>query len=675
MVYRLLISVFLISGAFSYTFGQKPSATDSLGNPIFKGNVEDILSLGERNAQTLQVTSTSLTAESLEEVGSSITVFSREQIFALGIEDVYDLLNYVPGIQVTRNLATAEEPKIWARGQAANTKILFLINGERLNEGYAARVNLFNRIISVGAIKQVEVIRGTGSALYGSNAFLGVVNIITEDELSEVQLTLGGNDLQLRSQFLLNEVLSDRTTIGIFGEYLQDRGYRYTLNGEDLQDPRNLQSFGLNFRYQNLELEANYQRIRSEDFLLFGRVANGLNQNTTTALQTKIAYNWQKSNKWKISPTVSFRRYSWDLIGVAVPAGAAESSYDFTIGPYLRSQVWGASLDFQLNIKEGQSFAAGASFRQERVPLSGVYTNHLSPDNAFIAPVEDFYLGRIARLDNVSSFQSVEQSVNIAGVYAQYKRQIWEKLSGFVGLRFDYYSNITSTLNPRAGLIYQSSFGSTFKALFGTSFRAPNIDELYTDTPVDIGNVALQPEKIQTFELIWLQKIKKVSTALSLFSNNIESLIEKYFLPDERLSFRNNPENIRTEGLEASISYKNNQKFGFNLNYTYLFSGVALGAFQQFGSAQATYQLSRLGIQLSAIYRPSIEALPSQGAYLIINQGLSYRFSQKVNLRLGIHNLLGQEFRTFSPELDILQNALVNRGRQWRLRLSINLDK
>lgn len=139
------------------------------------------------------VISASKSEEEIVDAPSSVIVFTHKEIESMGISSLEELLNFVPGFQTTRDVEQGTATRISARGRssALSESILFLLNGQRLNDLYTGGASLLNRMIPVENIKQVEIIRGPGSALYGSNAFLGVVNIQTLDDINSFDIKFG----------------------------------------------------------------------------------------------------------------------------------------------------------------------------------------------------------------------------------------------------------------------------------------------------------------------------------------------------------------------------------------------------------------------------------------------------------------------------------------------------
>ena len=145
---------------------------------------KDIFDLSIAELMQVRISLATKTEETVLTVPSTITVFDQADIQALGVKNAYDVMNFVPGFQMTRGDWVGAVPKEHARGvYLDNGYILVMINGDRLNEISFGKASVYTPHIPTEIIERIEVIRGPGSALYGSNAFLGVLNIITKQQI------------------------------------------------------------------------------------------------------------------------------------------------------------------------------------------------------------------------------------------------------------------------------------------------------------------------------------------------------------------------------------------------------------------------------------------------------------------------------------------------------------
>ncbi|MDZ4261918.1 MAG: TonB-dependent receptor plug domain-containing protein, partial [Pseudomonadota bacterium] len=140
------------------------------------------------------VTGSTLTEETLKTVPAAVSVFTREQIDRLGVDYLYELLNLVPGFQFNRNASNGAAYTYSARGRRStqqSLEVLLLIDGHVVNDPRAGSPDITLPLYPLARIERLEVIRGPGSAIYGSSAFNGVINIVTRKQQKSFALAYG----------------------------------------------------------------------------------------------------------------------------------------------------------------------------------------------------------------------------------------------------------------------------------------------------------------------------------------------------------------------------------------------------------------------------------------------------------------------------------------------------
>lgn len=131
-------------------------------SPVYSLEDDNLLEMSLEDLMNVEVSVASKSKESLSDAPSSVTVLTGTEIRNMGLHTLEDVLNYVPGFQTTRDIEQGTATRISSRGRASalSESILFLLNGQRLNDLYTGGVSILNRLIAVDNIKQVEIIRG-----------------------------------------------------------------------------------------------------------------------------------------------------------------------------------------------------------------------------------------------------------------------------------------------------------------------------------------------------------------------------------------------------------------------------------------------------------------------------------------------------------------------------------
>ncbi len=157
--------------------------------------------------------------------------------------------------------------------------------------------------------------------------------------------------------------------------------------------------------------------------------------------------------------------------------------------------------------------------------------------------------------DGETNFKT-EQDGSSWSLYAQSDIALAKRLTLNAGLRFDNYSNFGGTLNPRLGLVYNPNQKTTFKLLYGQAFRAPNAYELYLESPgFNQKNLNLQPETIQTYEVVWEQYLSR-SLRLSVagyYYDTVNLITQTRNSTDGSLVFKNTSE-ATAQGVEIGLT-------------------------------------------------------------------------------------------------------------------------
>jgi len=637
-------------------------------NEIESMNLEDLLSI--------KVTVASKSEETIDIAPSSVTVFTSDDIRRMGISNLDELINYVPGFQSTRDIEQGTANRISSRGRstAISESVLFLINGQRINDLYTGGVSIINRLIAIENIKQVEFIRGPGSALYGSNAFLGVVNIVTDDSANEVTLFMGSqksNDISIN----FSKKFSGSTSLSSFVKVFSDSGFQYRnitdifgQNGDTRDPVKGLDAF-LSFKTKNLAINGRHTQRSLEDFIGFGGLNNGINTENTRQTYLSAEYRLKINDRFETNIGAGYVQDHWKAMMLAIPKDT-ELAPGFVLtepvytGPLLESFHKNINLDCTYRLSEKNELKGGFTFSRSGISKLRTLFSH--------DPITLEYMGQITEFKGEKSFNE-EATRDVIGFYLQDKIKISGRLNITAGLRFDNYSDFGSTLSPRLAIIYSTSFGSTIKAMYGRAFRAPNFMELYDkNNPVDFGNTELKPEKIETLELAYIQNFNFIQATATVFSNRINDIIimgspvehpkNPFFAPQFH-----NAGQARMKGLELELKSTPFKNVMVNGTFTHFFKGDTSFVSSNFASFIFNYAPGRFNLNVNGIYREKIAILPNQKSYVIVNSTLQYNVNPKFTITGTVKNLFDESYLTVSIPFE---NGVYNRGRIFTLGFS-----
>lgn len=448
------------------------------------------------------------------------TVITAEDIEAIGATTLSEAMVLVPGVNVLNRLQGNHFIFRGVRSDSDfNPDWLIMLDGVPQNDVALGNQRLFISEIPIQNIERIEVIRGPGSALYGTDAFAGVVNVITRkpsDVASPQVRVRGGSFDTAEARYLrpdqLGEIkslfsLQTRTTEGFRPKVEMDEQtiWDQTLGTNASLAPGHAQTWQDDYNLQ-WDLERGPLRIRARRWahkLGIAGLAGSLDDTgRRKSDMNSLDLMYEHMN---VAP-------DWDLRGVL-------SWYDFDIDTKdVRAYPPGA---FGGLFPDGVQDNPGYSERRYYSELAGLYkgwaahTLTLGTGGArhrlydvrgtrnygLLSSGLPFPLPAPINLDDTQTFLPNADR----DIYFAYAQDEWRYAADWTltyGLRYDHYSDFGSTANPRIALVWATAADVTTKFLVGRAFRAPTFTDLYSqNNPSLIGNPNLQPELITTYEI------------------------------------------------------------------------------------------------------------------------------------------------------------------------------
>ena len=637
----------------------------------------------------------SLAAESFVDAPSSVTVFTRSEILAMGVRTVEELLNFVPGMQSVR---TASRSTFAASARGRNSAqlsndILFLLNGQRLNDDFSGAALLFNRFLSTGNLQQVEVIRGPGSALYGSNAFLGVVNMVTALDLNEATAGLASHNG--RELSLAVSGGDERYHASLFVSGFRDSGEDFAdpsaPDGSSIADPRRNFTAYATLQTGGLRVDARHATFSADGFYVF-RVTPGNPDNRYRADDSSLALSYAlvRDDDRELTLSGGLRRIDNEGLGAPseLNADTMTQLHDFGLttgteafqgGPVVRLTERHLALDGVLHLGSGQQLFGGLEYRHTRFDKLLNQNNYETADLIdvvlFGTPGTIAYYGEVVESE---PFGPDGDSRRVLGAYVQDKLRLTDTLRATLGVRFHHYSDVGSAVSPRAALVYRYAPATTFKLMYGEAFRAPTVSELVlTNSPTSVGNPDLQPERIRTLELAWLQEFGPTHVTLTGYASRLRDQIVRVPVAamDPRLTFDNGG-SADLSGVEVELGADITPDLTLRLAYSHAFELVTDPQTmpRNAGSLILNLRQGRLNSNLNLTYRDAVETgtVPAQrlGSAWEANLNLRYQV-HGYTLVGGVYNLTDEDVGDFTQTE--LPGGTPRRGRSYRVGVEIPL--
>ncbi len=614
---------------------------------------QDLFSLSFEDLLNVQVDIASKTNETLSSVPSTISVFSRKQIQALGVDNAYEVMNFVPGMQSTRGDWVGAVPKDHARGVYLDSgNVLVMINGERVNESSFGKASVYMPYIPIEIIEKIEFIRGPGSALYGSNAFLGVMNIVTSKERNTLQLVLGNNGRYgATGQF--NTSLSDDTSLFASFSYDQKDGESYP---QGVKDPLEALYLEAGVDYKKLQLRARYNETSLDEFLNLAGYSKQ-NQHNSDNTFVGIKYNWINNDKLKLDSSYSFTKHNISSAGLIA---TFDDIPDFLVGPAWQTTDSKFETELSYQFDNQWQLAAGIEYSEAKQTEAGVRTSYYDFDSEQIIIDPAFEQQGIVSVMDFPEFSSLKFTFETLSAYGQLKIPYSDTLTLFIGARYDDVKDIDSKLSPRLAGVYKINSEHTVKLQYGESFRTPVTNELFSNDDVTIGNPSLRSESIKTTELVWHYKTSELQANAVLFYNELNDFINiEPTLSDDALFTFTNSFNTQNSGIELDSTWQSSKDFSITGTYTQYFEDPINASFKRFASIISSYNLSdSWQVSLNLLWRDTVEVSSETGAhfkqsaYSLLGGSLKWQLNNNSQLMLKAENLLGKKYNAFDPRID-----------------------
>ena len=488
--------------------------------------------------------------QKITDAPSSVSIVPREEIQGFGHRTLAGVLRSVRDFYVTydRNYGYIGV-RGFSRPGDYGGRILLLLDGQRVNDPIYNSAGVMQDFpVDVDMIERVEVIRGPGSSLYGNNAFLAVVNVVTRTardvdglELSgevgsletyQGRLTFGHTCKSGLSLLLTTTGFDSRGKERLFfEEYDQpetNRGVAERLDAEWAKKA------AATVTYKEFTLQAVYsERNKDVPTASYGTAFNDPRFYTTDANSfVRLGYARDFAGELSVRADVS-----WNHYGYAGDYPYAGEGDEATIYRDLAdAQWWRGEFQISKQLWKRHRLTAGAEFQ---------LNTHLE--------IAAFYVG------SSSEALRLHTSTDTYGFFIQDEWAITKQLELNVGARYDVLDRFGSTVNPRGALVYHPWKETAVKLLYGHAFRAPNLYESdYANNTIGYeANPDLRPESIRSYEAVLEQNISPaLRLSASVFYNQVEDLISEGIGEASAEIFFANLESAETTGASLELEAK-----------------------------------------------------------------------------------------------------------------------
>lgn len=649
--------------------------------PVFASTTsEDFWELSLEQLSQVEVNVASRSSERAREASSSITVFTRRDIEATGVTSVEQLMAFVPGFAVQRSIDVSSLRDSFAiRGRRRgnfNNDVLILRDGLPLNTNRLGGAGQSYFDLPLHNVRQVEVIRGPGSALYGSGAFAGVINIVTDDSLNNASASVGSHDLYAGHVNVSQEALAGRLIAQAHGFDRRGPIYRDVDDGmhlytEDTREGRSGHDALLKWKNDSAFASIEQERRASSGYIMNRFVDDDDNHEIVEVNTARAGFTFgDVANRHDVS--IAWRTFAEDLqLGFmsreyviaanavpVLPNGFAQPPRDLVTGVDRRASQLFFDWQWTYALNAWNSLSVGAGYDRVREDRSDIVANY-----DVIAQVDSQY--PIATYDRISTRTDLLVDSNLVrehgSVFIQDRIRLNPELRWDIALRYDDYNQIGEAYSPRSSLVWTATADTDLKLMYSRAFRAPSLAELYNSRyNQDVGNPDLDPETIDTIEVAWSQRIRDAESTLTLYTSDVDDGIDPIVLPrvtGSNYEYAVNRSELEYRGMEWELLWQATDDVSLRaaMHHSMHADADIDAAPQNSASLILSFKRERWLASLTALYYDDIET-PAQhrlADYTVVGAILNYDLDRHWRLALTANNVLNRKYRVYTRRYNV----------------------
>jgi iron complex outermembrane receptor protein len=605
-------------------------------------------------------------AQTTSEAPSSVTVITAEEIRLFGFHTIEDVLRTVPGFYVSND---HDYGYVGVRGFGRpgdyNSRLLLLVNGVVTNDpvfgsAYVGTEFAFN----LASVERIEIVRGPASAVYGTGAMFGVVNLILRNgvnfEGAHVSAEAGDVGLQ-RAGVTWGANWGTDWSLMVSGQAERTRGEDFYFKEFDSPQTNGGMARGLDgdrsasllsqLKYKGFSMSAGVSsRTKDVPTAPFGVVFDDPRTQTVDAMhflslgsETPLSSTSTLNVRVYQSGVDYHGQYPYDIL-----------NYDASSG-----RVLGAEVLLHWDFPIGARLTTGAEFRR-------------------------ITSARYSSWSEVAVYSERNVPSSVYSGFAEGELQVFEPIRFVGGLRFDQYSEYGGSLSPRIALVCTPSGTTTMKVIYGEAYRVPNFYEAHYDDPLGgiKSNPLLLPERMQTVEVVYNQRITSALSAnISLYKYSMSNLIDETLDPLDSLNYFRNLGAVRTTGVESELAAVTRSGLRLRLSYCYnnsedLATGTTLTnspahIFRLFVGGPLTPWLTGSGFIMHESPRLTLKGPWTPGYWTVDVTAAVRPFSTPVRFEIIVHNLFDTPY--FLPGgAELQQASLLQSGRLLSAGVSVD---
>lgn len=593
------------------------------------------------------------TEEGVRDLPASVSVITADEIERANVKSIEDILRYQTGFAV-KDMGGMKATKVSMRGMSQNG-VLVMVDGVAINNGYTGGANWAS--VPVNTVERIEIVRGAGSALYGSNAMGGVVNIITKKETGG-KMTVGFGSHHTRygdfnygiadGNIYACVDYSKRKTDG----YADDITDTQTSSATYGKRASERESFGLKFAYDpdaDNTVTVSH-RVSENSYGYYHSTYVPQNEGLRRAVQTML--NWKGRYRDGSDLNVNLSQYDMDRY-------QTQTGKNYTPNPVRSRQAdvdysWYAADDHHVTV--GLSYKTDEGSSETWQSASGQLKDRSSGKTVSCA----IFLQDDIRLSD-------KVNLILGGRYDDWKFKDGYNLGGKID------DSNASKFTPKAALNYRVNDVVGYYVSVGKGFNSPTLFNLSRLWPMGNTdnflrpNSELKPEEVTMYEVgAKFDLSENTSATVSIYQNDVKNMIDQCPLGTGGDLYWDNVGKARVRGIEAEISRRFSDTWTAFASYAYTDSEVRaydsdpslvgnrlttvpknelkLGAMYH----KDKWQTNLLARYTSEIYEDisnSTKPADMADAVFLMDVKASYAFDERQSVALAVDNLLDRDFQ------------------------------
>lgn len=646
-----------------------PNPADTPSADLLDMPIEDLMEI-----EVSTVYAASRYRQKVTEAPSSVSIVTSDDIKKYGYRTLADILKSVRGFYVTydRNYSYLGS-RGFSRPGDYNSRYLVMVDGLRLNDAVYDTASIGTEfVLDVDLIDRVEVIHGPGSSLYGSNAFFGVINVITKRgrDFSGTEVSgEGASHDTYKSRVSYGNSFKNGLEMLVSASYYDSNG-RSPLYYKEFDHP--VSNYGITENSDSDQYESVFGGLSYRDFVLQGAFASREKEIPTASFGTVFGDSHNHTLDEQRYISLLYEHNFEDLF--EVQSRIYYNSYYYQGNyEYDYSEGGGSSATINRDYADGKWCGGDLMFKKtlfekHLISFGSEYRNYLKQDQ---------------KNYDVGVYLDDERDASVWGFYLQDEFSILKNLRLNAGLRYDHYETFDGAVSPRAALIYNPLERTTLKFIYAEAFRAPNAYEMYYEDGgySHKGNHGLDEERVKSYEFVMEHYFRNgLYLTATGFLYKIDDLISLESDSTDGLLFFDNTDEVETRGAGLEIGRKGdsgiNGKIGYSFQYAEDKSDKTLltNSPKHLAKLNCDVPLIRkkLFIGLEEQYTSKRKTLDGDYAddFFVTNLTLFSRNLRKgLELSGSVYNLLNKKYDD-PGSLEHAQDLIEQDGRTFRIKIS-----